>query len=437
MSTSKRPGVERRGPNTYRIGFQLPAAIDPKRKWIRETRTYPVTLTEAQQLDLAEADLRALKAKHLQLRTTVDLDDIPAPGEITIAQICQLWMETQRKSPDYDKTSQSLIDNHILPHLGDMAVSQLSPLRIAHWTTLLANKPSRRGKGTLSDKTVRHVYVTLATVCNWAVEHELITVSPMAKTHTPKARRTRPRFLDDDQAVELLRQLAHEEDLGFRCSVLLALFCGLRLSEVCGLTWSDVNWGKATIDVTKAVKQTPKTGRIVDVTKTDESLRILAVPAALMTLLDETRKQQLEHRELLGDRWRDHDLIVCNFDGSPLNKDTPSRRWKRYADKHGFSGVTFHNLRTSHCTILISSSIDVVAVAGRMGHADAATTLKYYAMVVAKRDKESAKVMDEIAQRAGVRGHMDDMSVHSYEVEEHQGATVMTITLHGPDSAPT
>ena len=432
MSTSKRPGVERLGPNRYRVGFRLPTEIDPGRKWIRETRTYPATLTEAQQLDLAEADLRALKAKHLQLRTTIDLDAIPAPREITIAQICQIWMETQRKSPDYDKTAQSLIDNHILPHLGDMAVSQLTPLRISHWTTLLASKPSRRGKGTLSDKTVRHVYVTLATICNWAVEHELIVVSPMAKTHTPKARKTKPRFLDDDQAVELLRQLAKEEDLGFRCSVLLALFCGLRLSEMGALTWSDVNWGKGTIDISKAIKQTPKTGRIVGVTKSDESMRVIAAPAALMTLLHETREQQQERKQLLGDRWREHDLIVCDFDGSPLNKDTPSRRWKRFADKHGFSGVTFHNLRTSHCTILISSSIDVVAVAGRMGHTDAATTLKYYAMVVAKRDKESANVMDAIAQRAGVRGRMDTMEVRSYAVEEHGSETVMTITLQKP-----
>lgn len=433
MSTKKRPGIEQRGPNTYRIGFQMPAAVDPSRRWIRETHTYPETLTEAQRLDMAEAALRALKSRYLQQRIEVDLDNLPSAREITVAQICQLWMETQRKSPDYDKTVQSLIDNHILPHLGHLAVSSLTPLRIDHWTTLLANTRSKRGKGMLSDKTVRHVYVTLATICNWGVEHDLLIASPLAKTHTPKARKTKPKFLDDDQAVELLRQLSQEEDLGFRCSVLLALFCGLRLSEVCGLTWGDVNWSKATLDISRAVKQTPKTGRIVDVTKSDESMRVIAVPAALMTLLDETRRQQQEHRELLGSRWREHDLIVCDFDGSPLNKDTPSRRWKRFADKHGYHGVTYHNLRTSHCTILISSSIDVVAVASRMGHADAATTLKYYSMVVDKRDKESAGVMDAIAMRAGIRGRLDGMTVSSYELEEHEGFATMTMVIRRPE----
>lgn len=431
MSNNKRPGVEQRGPNTYRIGFQLPASQG--RKWIRETHTYPATLTEEQQLDMAEAALRALKAKHLQERTTVSIDAIPSPREITVAQLCLLWMETQRKSPDYDKTAQSLIDNHIIPHLGHLPVASLTPLRISHWTTLLANTPSKRGTGALSDKTVRHVYITLATACNWAVEHELLIASPMAKTHAPRARKTKPKFLDDDQAVDLLRQLAHEEDLGFRCSVLLALFCGLRLSEVCALTWDDINWRKATLDISKAIKQTPKTGRIIDTTKSDESMRVIAVPAALMTLLDETHKQQLEHKALLGDRWREHGLIVCDADGSPLNKDTPSRRWKRFADKHGFAGVTFHNLRTSHCTILISSSIDVVAVASRMGHADAATTLKYYAMVVDKRDKESAGVMDAIAQRAGLRGRLNDMHVTSYDVVERNDSVELTMTIRKPE----
>jgi len=432
MSTSKRPGIEQLGPNRYRVGFRLPAEIDPGRRWIRETHTYPATLTEAQQLDLAEAALRALKVKHLQLRQTVDLDALPSPEEITVAQACQIWMDTQRKSPDYDKTVQSLINNHIIPHLGDVAVSKLTPLRISHWTTLLANKPSKRGKKTLSDKTVRHIYVTLATICNWCVEQELLIVSPMAKTHAPKARKTKPHFLDDDQAVDLLRKLAHEEDLGFRCSVLLALFCGLRLSEMGALTWGDVNWNKATIDISKAVKQTPRTGRIIDVTKSDESMRVIAAPAALMTLLDETRKQQAERRELMGDRWREHDLIVCDFDGSPLNKDTPSRRWKRFAAKNGFAGVTFHNLRTSHCTILISSSIDVVAVASRMGHADASTTLKYYAMVVGKRDKESADVMDTIARRADVHTHVDGMEIRDYGLRPDGDGVIMTLSLRKP-----
>lgn len=434
MSNNKRPGIEQRGPNTYRIGFQLPASSVKGRKWIRETHTYPATLTEAQQLDMAEAALRALKAKHLQEpRAHVDLDNLPSAQTITVAQLCQLWLDTQHKSPDYDKTAQSLIDNHILPHLGDRAVASLTPLRINNWTTLLANTRSKRGGGMLSDKTVRHVYVTLATVCNWGVEHDLLIASPLAKTHTPKARKTKPHFLDDDQAVELLRQLAHEEDLGFRCSVLLALFCGLRLSEVGALTWTDVNWRKATLDISKAIKQTPHTGRIIDTTKSDESMRVIAVPAALMTLLDETRKQQQEHKVLLGNRWREHNLIICDFDGSPLNKDTPSRRWKRFAEKHGFTGVTFHNLRTSHCTILISSSIDVVAVAGRMGHADAATTLKYYAMVVDKRDKESASVMDAIAQRAGMYTHLDDLTVSSYEVETHKDGVTVTMVMRRPE----
>lgn len=424
---TRRPGIEQRGPNTYRIGFQLPASQG--RKWIRQTCTYPDTLTEQQQLDMAEAALRALKAKHMPEVIEVDLDNLPSAKEITVAQLCQLWLETQRKSPDYDKTVQSLITNHILPHLGHLAVSSLTPLRIDHWITLLSHTRSKRGGGILSDKTVRHVYITLATACNWGVEHELLIASPLDKTHTPRVRKTRPHYLDDDQAVDLLRKLAHEEDLGFRCSVLLALFCGLRLSEVGALTWADVNWSKATLDISRAVKQTPRTGRIVDVTKSDESMRVIAVPAALMTLLDETRKQQEEHRALLGSRWREHGLIICDFDGSPLNKDTPSRRWKRFADKHGYHGVTYHNLRTSHCTILISSSIDVVAVASRMGHADAATTLKYYAMVVGKRDKESAGVMDAIAQRAGMHDHADGMTITSYDVTTRSDCVTISMEL--------
>jgi len=156
---------------------------------------------------------------------------------------------------------------------------------------------------------------------------------------------------------------------------------------------------------------------------------MITVPAALLTLLDETRKYQEENRRILGSRWRGENLIVCNFDGSPLNKDTPSRQWKRFAEAHGYEGVTFHNLRTSHATILMSNNIDAVAVASRLGHSDATTTLKYYTMIVSKRDRDSANVMDRIAHRAERQGTLFNLAITCSEISTHAGATVLSISL--------
>lgn len=431
----ERPGVEQIGPNTYRVGF-LPTTLDALgnkvRKWVRATYTYPDTLSHEEQLDLAEADLALLRSRHTQQAMHVDVDKLPPADQLTIAQLCQLWIDTKlpTESADYAKTASSLIELHIVPHLGNVIVSQLTPLRINAWVALLLRKPKRNNRQkTLSARTVRHIYITLATVYNWGRENQILHSTPFEATHAPKVRKHKPKYLDDDQAVDLLRQLASEENMSFRCAVMLALFCGLRLGEVGALTWHDVHWRNHAIDIAKAVKQTPGTGRRVDSTKTDDSIRMITVPAALLALLDETRKYQEENQRILGSRWRGENLIVCDFDGSHLNKDTPSRQWKRFAEAHGYEGVTFHNLRTSHATILMSNNIDAVAVASRLGHSDATTTLKYYTMIVSKRDRDSANVMDRIAHRAERQGTLFSLSISSSEITTHSSSTVLSITL--------
>lgn len=72
--------------------------------------------------------------------------------------------------------------------------------------------------------------------------------------------------------------------MSFRCAVLLALTCGLRLGEVGALTWSDVDFKRMTIDISKAAHN-GSAGRTVGAPKTDDSIRLINAPAAMMTLL--------------------------------------------------------------------------------------------------------------------------------------------------------
>lgn len=434
---SERPGVEQIGPNTYRIGYLLTVkGPDGKsrRQWLRETHTYPDTMTHAQQLDMAVADRERLRQRSQRADDLhVDLHRMPDPSALTVGQLVQLWQDTVLpvRSADYRKTAKSLIALHILPHLSHTVAAELTPLQISNWIALLSTAPSRRTGKPLSKTTTRHVYITLSTIYNWAKEQELLKASPFDRTHAPKARKHKPKFLDDDQGVQLLAKLATVENMSFRAAVLLALMCGLRLSEVDAITWDCVNWRQGTIDISKAVHQTPETGRIVGDTKSDDSLRIIHAPAALLALLDETKHYQEDNKRVLGDRWRGSEpgLIVCNFDGSAQNKDTPSRQWRKFAAANGFEGVTFHNLRTSHATILLTNSIDITAVAGRMGHSDVTTTLRYYSMIVSKRDKQSAQVMDQMAHRAGLIAHSGAIAVTASKTEDHGTSTTIDIAM--------
>jgi integrase len=116
----------------------------------------------------------------------------------------------------------------------------------------------------------------------------------------------------------------------------------------------------------------------------------------MMALLYETRKYHQEMAQLLGDRWRGEGRIVCNWDGTPMHHDTPSKQFRKFADAHGFEGVRFHDLRHTHATLLFANNIDAVAVASRLGHEDASTTLKVYAHAIRRRDRDSAEAMQRL-----------------------------------------
>lgn len=96
------------------------------------------------------------------------------------------------------------------------------------------------------------------------------------------------------------------------------------------------------------------------------------------------------------------------WNGAQLHHDTPSKWFRRFADAHGFEGVRFHDLRHTHATILLANNIDAVAVATRMGHADASVTLRIYAHALRRRDEDAAKAAQGLLDRAQLGEELGD-----------------------------
>ena len=409
--------IEQRGPNSWRVGVQV--QTEDGRKWIRRSLKFSDALSPAQQRRQAE------KALH-QLEADVENGKARANQNMTVDDLAALWMRRHvlaNLSPVTAKNYKHLLDRRILPKLGSIPVEKVTPGVIADFMASIKEegrvsqkKPDEELKSKrrpsdvarlaknpaapLSDKTLRTYYDTLYQMFEKAVRWEILWRNPVATVDRPHFRSKPVKYLDDDQAVQLLRALQSEENMSFRCAVLLALTCGLRLGEVGALTWSDVNWKKCTIDISKAAKYTPAAGSFVGDTKSESSDRTITLPAGMMTLLHETQQHHEYLAEFLGDRWRGVGRIVCSWDGSPLHHDTPSKQFRTFADKHGFTGVRFHDLRHTHATLLFASNIDAVAVASRLGHAKADTTLRIYAHVLKRRDEDSATAMQAVLDRA-------------------------------------
>ena len=97
-----------------------------------------------------------------------------------------------------------------------------------------------------------------------AVQWEMLRANPVAKVDKPRFKHKAMCFLTDDWSVNPLRKLGKEKDLSFRAAVLLALLGSMRLGEMGELHWSDVSRTDGTVDITRAVKYTPRTGAFVN-----------------------------------------------------------------------------------------------------------------------------------------------------------------------------
>lgn len=417
--------IEKRGANSWRVGEWV---VTPTgREWARRSLKYPADMSEAQQRKAAALELAKLKVD-------IDAGRVKPANKHSVRTFAELWMKeyvTPNTSENNRSNYQHYLDKRILPALGDVKLEKLTPLRITKFLNDLKVTPKettalepekRKRKPTaaeieqytskkaqleetpeyLSGNTVYHYYQCLKTMLNKAVQWDLLAVNPMEKVDPPTYRKRKAQYLTDDQAVDLLRKIANDDRLPFRAAVQLGLTCGLRLGEVGALRLSDVDWEKGTIDISRALKYTPKKGSFEGITKSAASERLISLPPSMMELLDEVKRYEEDTSVLLGDRWRGDGYIVCDWDGSRFNHDTPSKWFHDFAAANNFPDIKFHSLRHTHATILLSSNIDAVAVATRMGHSDATTTLRTYAHAIRKRDVHAASAMQGLYDRANI-----------------------------------
>ncbi|MEA4928558.1 MAG: tyrosine-type recombinase/integrase [Candidatus Limiplasma sp.] len=420
---------EKRGKNSWRIRERV--RLNGRTRYVEDSLRFPASVPEADQLSQVEDALAELEADVRNGAIELPLEDL------SLAQFARRYLDDYAipsTSESNVRTLTNMLDKRILPALGSTPLRRLNGHQLQQFINSLSTAPKassaippdqRAGHtrnperlaaqmqaynaalasaaarpDTLSARSVHQYAAYLTAMLSRAVKWGYLKSNPMDAVTPPKVRKRAAHFLDDDQAVDLLRKLAQEENLPFRAAVLLALLCGLRLGEVGALTFDDVDFKAGTIDISRALKYSPGAGSFVGYTKSDASERTVDLPDGMLVILEQARAYQEYSASVLGDRWRGVGRIVCNWDGSPQHHDTPSKQWRKFADKHGFVGVRFHDLRHSHATILLSNNVDVVSVASRLGHDNADITLKVYAHAVRKRDRTSADIMDAIITRA-------------------------------------
>ena len=255
----------------------------------------------------------------------------------------------------------------------------------------------------LSDKTILHHHRLISAILGKAKKERIIPYN-VAVEHAsaPKVAKKEARYLDDEQAKQLVLLLLEEDDIRIKTSIMLGLYSGIRRGELCGLTWLDVDETNHIIHILRASQYQSKVGIVEVPTKNESSKRPIKMPPIIFQILSQYKTWWLEQKLKNGDRWKGtEERLFIQEDGKPINPDTINFWLEKFIEKHNLRYFTPHSLRHTFITLQILGGVNIRALQDRTGHAQASTLTNTYTHAIKTANEMAANILDDMFTPAG------------------------------------
>ena len=248
----------------------------------------------------------------------------------------------------------------------------------------------------LSERTIKQHHAIIHSALQKAVEWQLLFANPADRVRPPKVTKKEARHLNEGQAMELLNAL-QTEPLKYQVMTFMDLVTGMRRGELMALKWADIDMDKHVLKVTRSIRYIPGKGQTDKQPKNETSIRDIAIPPSLVTLLKYYKLQQNgEKAACSDDLWKDEDWVFTKWNGDLMFLDTISKWFPDFMKRHGLPAINFHAVRHTAATLLINKGLNVKALSARLGHANTSTTMDIYSHALKSADKEAADMMENI-----------------------------------------
>lgn len=282
-----------------------------------------------------------------------------------------------------------IVSHHITPALGRMMLTELRP---EHIQRLYSGK-----QATLSPRTVRYIHSTLHKSLGVAVRIGKLSINPADRVYPPKLKRNEMQTWDE---AELNRFLEYAKRTEYYPFCYLALFTGMRRSELLGLKWGDVDLLLCQLSVRRTLHHLHNGKIEYGEPKTEKSKRLIALTPSTAMVLREHREKQDNQRAILGaPALTDDALVFSHYDGKPWLPDSLTHTWARIARQAGVKHISLHGARHSHASLMLKQGTHVKVVSERLGHANVTTTLNVYSHVLPGIQEAAALRFDDMVKQ--------------------------------------
>lgn len=334
----------------------------------------------------------------------------------------------QRWAPSTYEGNMGLINNYILPHLGNMRISDVNTRALDRFYKLLqktkavsTNRKTQEGR-LVTPGTIRDINKIIRSCFNQAKKWELVERNPAENVTLPEYEPQKREIWTSDV---LFRALKVCDDPRLTLALNLAFCCSLRIGEMLGLTWDCVDVSEESIECDSAavfikkelqrvkkttIQEVEKTGiqlefpslptsstaLVLKKPKTATSIRKVFVPKTVAKMLKAWKEDQDEVKELMGDAYHDYGLVFAGPFGLPTEQNTIAKALKKLIEKHGFPPIVFHSFRHASVTYKLKlNGGDIKAVQGDTGHAQSKMVSDVYSHILDEGRKHNAQLFEK------------------------------------------
>lgn len=273
----------------------------------------------------------------------------------------------------------SRINNHIIPKLGQYRLKEITNIIIQNFYNSLINEG-------MKPQSAKKIMEILNGCFKYAKKNKLIYSLP-TEIEKLKKEDKEVEFWSNEDIKTFTKNF---KDKYIYAPVFIDLMTGLRIGELCGLKWNDIDLENGFLKVTHQVIQDKETKELIytDILKTKTSYRKISIPPILINYLAKLKADE---------KAKENDFVLLNREGKMCNPRNISMEFTKNISKcKELKKIVFHGLRHTHATILLLHGENIKVVSDRLGHKDITTTLNTYTHVMEEMKENTSNLLQDI-----------------------------------------
>lgn len=301
------------------------------------------------------------------------------------------WIKSKKPmvAPSTHAAFTLIAENHLIPRFGGMKIGALTETDVQSYILQLHEHGRLDGRGGVSAKTIHDIILVFRLSMEYAYKLRVIPLLNWSLIEYPKQNAVRQvSALSQDQERELIQRLYLAMNRR-TAGILLALFTGLRIGELCALQMKDVDLVAKTLAVGKTLqriydKKSKKTRLHIGPPKTATSERTIPIPSLLTVPLAKFLTENADHYFLTGK-------------SKPTEPRTYRQFFARFLKRHGLAKMRFHEVRHTFAVRAMEiPEFDIKSLSEILGHKNVSFTLNVYGRANLQQKTRCMNLLNEL-----------------------------------------